>query len=245
MTVGANSGVGFATAKVFLTASADFHVIIGGRVLENAETAKSELEASGIKGQASAVQIDVTDEDSINQAASVVEKQFGHLDVLVNNAGRTGITAKTLKARLEECMNTNVIGPALVSAAFRPLLLKSPNPYSIYVTSEVGSLTFASDPTSHVYRTLPNGEAYRSSKSALNMLMLQEAATFSDTPLRIFAFCPGFVRSNLRGKSEEARTGWGRAGDPEDSARGILSIVEGKRDADVTKFVHKDGLHPW
>jgi hypothetical protein len=51
------------------------------------------------------------------------------------------------------------------------------------------------------------------------------------------------VRSNLRGTSEEARSGGSKADDPEDSARGILAIVEGKRDADAGRFVHKDGTY--
>ena len=69
-------------------------------------------------------------------------------------------------------MDTNVIGPAVVSAAFRPLLLKSQKPYSIYVSSGMRSMAKASDPTSITYRGLPNGEAYRASKAALNMMVL-------------------------------------------------------------------------
>ena len=61
----------------------------------------------------------------------------------------------------------------------------------------------------------------------------------------MFVMSPGFVRSNLRGPSEEARSGWGKAGDPEDSGRIVLDIVNGKRDADVGRFVHKDGVYDW
>ena len=217
---------------------------MSGRSLDKVEAAKSEIEAIKPKGKLSTVQLDVTDEASVKEAVALVDKQFGRLDALVNNAG-IAMPSLDLKTRLQVVMDTNVVGPGVVAGHFRPLLLKSANPYSIYVSSVVGSLANASDPKSPVYRTLPNGEAYRSSKAALNMLMLQEAATYSDTPLKSFAFCPGFVRSNLRGTSEEARGGWGKAGDPEDSGRGILAIVEGERDTDVTKFLHKDGVHPW
>jgi hypothetical protein len=57
--------------------------------------------------------------------------------------------------------------------------------------------------------------------------------------------CPGLVRSNLRGTSEEARNAGGRAGDPKVSGETILSIVQGKRDEDVGKLVWKDGVYPW
>ena len=66
-----------------------------------------------------------------------------------------------------------------------------------------------------------------------------------DTPLKIFVICPGLVRSNLRGKNEEAVSAGGRAGDAAESGQLILSIIEGKKDADAGKFLHKDGIYPW
>ncbi|KAH8429331.1 putative short chain dehydrogenase/reductase [Aspergillus melleus] len=245
---GANSGVGYAMSKVFAQAPTDFHIIMACRSLDKANVAKSEIKKEpAIKNTLSTVQLDVTDHESISQAASTVEQQFGRLDVLINNAGVSGLGAVDNTARrMRLCLETNVIGPKIVSETFRPLLLKSLNPYSIYVTSGVGSLTLAADPNSP-YRGPKKGEAYRSSKSALNMVALQEWAEVQDEghPLKIFMMCPGFVRSNLRGCSEEARSGWGKAGDAEVAGNTALSIVEGKRDADVGRVVHKDGVYPW
>lgn len=51
--------------------------------------------------------------------------------------------------------------------------------------------------------------------------------------------------SNLRGEAEEERSAGGAAGDPEVSGQTILQIIEGERDGDVGKFVHKDGVYPW
>ncbi len=242
--IGANSGVGLAAAKVIACASEHFHVIMASRSLEKAKSAMSEIEAAGTKGHLSTVQLDVTDQESINQAAALVKQKFGRLDVLVNNAA-VGSRDPDVKTRLQLCMDTNAIGPAVVSAAFRPLLLKSQKPYSIYVSSGVGSMGRASDPTSATYRSLSNGEGYRASKAALNMIALQESIEFSETALKVFALCPGFVRSNLRGESEEARSGWGKAGDPKRSGETLLSIIQGERDADAGKFVHADGVYPW
>ena len=176
---------------------------------------------------------------------ATIDAKFGRIDVLINNAGTAGPNIADLRQRIELCFQTNVVGSALIAAAFRPLLFKSERPYSIYVSSGVGSLALAADPTSPVYGILAKAEAYRSSKAAVNMLMLQEAATYANTPLKCFAFCPGMVRSNLRGRSEEARSGHGKAGDPEDSGRGILGIIEGKRDADVNKLINKDVVVPF
>jgi NAD(P)-dependent dehydrogenase (short-subunit alcohol dehydrogenase family) len=242
--IGANSGIGFATAKVIASASGAFHVIMTGRSLEKVKSAMSEIETAGVKGSLSTVQLDVTDEKSIEQAVELVQEKYGRLHVLVNNAA-VGSMDPDIKIRLQLCMDTNAIGQAVVAAAFRPLLLKAQKPYSVYVSSGAGSLTKAAEPTSPSYCRLPNEEAYRASKAALNMIAVQEAKEFGSKGLKVFAMCPGFVVSNLRGTSDEARSGWWNAGDPQVSGKTVLSIIQGERDADAGKFVHKDGVYPW
>lgn len=148
-----------------------------------------------------------------------------------------------LKSQLERTLQTNVVGPVVLTEALKPLLLKSKNPYSIYVSSGLGSLAMAADPNNPVYAVVAT--TYRASKAALNMLVIQESKEMGKDGLKSFAMCPGLVRSNLRGKSEQAVSAGGAAGDPDVSGQTILSIIEGKRDADVGKFVHKDGIYPW
>lgn len=88
-------------------------------------------------------------------------------------------------------------------------------------------------------------KSYKISKAGVNMVAAQEAAEFKSTPLKVFAVCPGLVRSHLRGVSEEKISANGLAGDPMVSGETIFSIIEGKRDEDVGKYVHKDGVYPW
>ena len=236
--------MGFATSKVIANVSKDFHVIMTGRSLEKVESAVSEIEGGGIKGSLSAVHLDVTDGKSIEQAVKQVEEKHGRLDVLVNNAA-IGNVDTDLKTQWQLKMDTNVIGPAMVSAAFRPLLLKAPKPYSIYVSSGAGSLGRLLELTPPIHRHFPHEEVYRASKAALNMIALVEMQDFGPKGLKVFAVCPGFVVSNLRGPSEELRTGWGKAGDPMVSGELILSVMRGERDADMGKFIAKDGVYPW
>jgi len=77
------------------------------------------------------------------------------------------------------------------------------------------------------------------------MIALQESIEFNLTALKVFVVCLEFVRLNLRGQCEEARSGWGKAGDPQVPGEAILSVIQGKRDADAGRFVHGDGVYSW
>lgn len=108
----------------------------------------------------------------------------------------------------------------------------------------------AADPKSRVYgvaKVMENTDAYRTSKAALGMIALQESIVWVEKGLKTFAFCPGFVVSNLRGTDEYSRNGgdYGQAGSPDVSGEALLAIVEGKRDDDVGKFVNGSGVYPW
>lgn len=145
-------------------------------------------------------------------------------------------------------MDTNVVGPAVVADAFRPLLLKASKPYSIFVSSGAGSFAREVARFNNEEEKLPepkNGGAYPVSKAALNMIALREHHQFAEKGLKVFAMSPGFVVSNLRGMSEELRSGWGQAGPASVSGEIMLDILEGNRDEDVGKLVWKDGVYEW
>lgn len=241
---GANSGVGYAATKVLANASSAFHVIMTGRDLTKVQTALAEIEKDGIKGSLSAIHLDVNDEHTIAQASKLVREKHGRLDVLINNAA-VGSRHPDVRTRMQACMMTNVVGPTVVAEYFRPLLLHSQNPYSIYVSSGAGSLSRTAQGTMAAY-SLSYEEAYRASKAALNMIAVLEHRDYSAQGLKVFTMSPGFVVSNLRGTDEDARNGWGMdAGDPMVAGQTLLSLIKGERDADAGKFVHKDGVHPW
>ncbi|KAL8864730.1 MAG: hypothetical protein Q9174_007243, partial [Haloplaca sp. 1 TL-2023] len=182
----ANSGVGYATTNVLMRASEPFHVIMASRSLEKVQAAMSEIQSSGnLNGTLSTIHLELTDQPTSLAAAKSVEETHGHLDALVNNAA-VGSMDPDIKIRMQISMDTNVIGPAMVEEAFRPLLLKSQNPYSIYVSSGMGSVTKAGDTSLDHYKPVPGEEAYRSSKAALNMLAILEAKTWGPKGLKVF-----------------------------------------------------------
>jgi NAD(P)-dependent dehydrogenase (short-subunit alcohol dehydrogenase family) len=243
---GANSGIGYATVKVLADASPDYHIIMTGRNKEPLEAAKTEIEITSIKGTLSTITLDVTKEETVTAAADEVSKQFGKLDVLVNNAGLSDSTLPkewSLKQKLDQILTTNVTGPAIVSEAFKPLLLKGTNARSIYVSSGLGSLTLCADPDNARYHS--KWTVYRTSKTALNMWALQDFKEMAPLGIKVFTFCPGLVRSNLRGKAEEMVSAGGNATDPSVSGVNILKIIRGERDDHVGKFIHKDGVYDW
>ena len=77
------------------------------------------------------------------------------------------------------------------------------------------------------------------------MLTIEDSKRLGKQGVKVFAVCPGLVRSSLRGKAEAQVSAGGRVVDPTVSGQLILDLIEGKRDADVGKFVHKDGIHRW
>ena len=218
---------------------------MASRSLEKAEAAMSEIKSAGVKGELSVVHLDVTDEDSIKKAAVWIEENFGRLDVLMNNAGIASLNQQDVKKQYQFVMDTNVIGPAVVAATLRPLLLMSKNPYSIYVSTGSGSQPRHVVERMKLQPNIKGGGAYVVSKAALNMLAVQEHGQYGPQGLMTFALSPGFVVSNLRGPGEAERSGWGKAGDPEDAGKLALSIIRGERDVDVGCLVHKDGVYPW
>ncbi|KAJ6102850.1 hypothetical protein N7486_005277 [Penicillium sp. IBT 16267x] len=239
--IGANSGIGYATAKT-IASHPNYHVILACRDPSKGHEACSQLKTDHIQGTLSVIQLDVEDDTSISKAVKAVSDQFGRVDVFISNAGTTS-PGSTGRDKIGKIFSTNVFGAMLVSEAFIPLLLQSRRPYLIQISSALGSLALASDPQSE--HSTPTWDEYRMSKPALNMMTVQMHKRLKDQNVRVFAFCPGLVRSMLRGASEEAVSAQGHAGDPMESGKAIMVIIAGRRDDHVGKFLHKGGCYPW
>lgn len=193
---------------MLVCASHAFHVTIGSRSLEKAKAAQAKIGTLSPKGSLSDVLLDVTSKTSIEEAARHIRQHHDQLDVLVENAGVGGIGIEDVYSQFRYVLDTNVIGPAVVAAAFRPLLLASTNPYSIYVSSGARTLVrnlIQKPPHGKAFGD--GGNAYQVSKVALNMLAVLQARDYGDQGLKVFALSPRFVKSNLRGTSEEQKSG--------------------------------------
>lgn len=206
---GANKGIGFETAKQLLQNG--LYVYLGSRNLENGRKAVAQLKAAGFTN-AEAIQIDVTDDQSVKNARAAIGRKTDSLDILINNAGISGVkfdehgnfiphTWSATEASIgtfKEVYETNLYGVVRVTQAFLDLLKKSPEPRIVMVSSTVGSLTLQTDPNWSAY-TYGKFAVYGSSKSALNMYTVHLAYELRDTPFKVNMVDPGYTKTDFTG----------------------------------------------
>ena len=90
LVTGANSGIGYETVKALLQSPKPYHVFLGSRSLENARLAVDTLhkECPEVTNTVESLQVDLTSDDSIQKAFEQVKANPGHVDTLINNAGK-------------------------------------------------------------------------------------------------------------------------------------------------------------
>jgi NAD(P)-dependent dehydrogenase (short-subunit alcohol dehydrogenase family) len=196
---GANKGIGLETARQL--GACGFIVLAGARDEARGLAAERALLEGGV--DARFISLDVTDAKSVREAAEEIEREYGRLDVLINNAGiavRGGPPSATDLGAMREVYDTNVFGVIMVTNAMLPLLRRAPAARIVNVSSEVGSISAMTDPASPLAQ-MPAGLAYPSSKTALNMITALYARELRDTPIKVNAANPGYTKTDLNGNS--------------------------------------------
>jgi NAD(P)-dependent dehydrogenase (short-subunit alcohol dehydrogenase family) len=184
---GANKGLGYETARRLIGLGQT--VLAGARDRQRGTTAAAELGAAFIH-------IDPTDDGSVEAAAARVRDDYGHLDVLINNAGtaapRLGAEELTADAAMAG-FAINVFGPIRVMHAFLPLLRAAEHPRIVNVSSGAGSFHRILDPgTVENAVMLP---VYPATKAALTMLTVQYARALDG--ILVNAADPGFTGTDF------------------------------------------------
>ncbi|QBX35936.1 SDR family NAD(P)-dependent oxidoreductase [Paracoccus liaowanqingii] len=201
LVTGANQGIGFQIARDL--AAQGLTVLVGARDL-----AKGEAAANQIGDRAHAIRINVTDQASIDAAAERIRREFGRLDVLMNNAGisraqpdqpfgvavRTSLLTEAPIADVRRVFETNVFGVIAVTQAMLPLLREAPAGRIVITGSSGASLSLNSDPTNDHRRMFGT---YSVSKTAVHAVMLAFALALEDTRIKVNAACPGFTSTAL------------------------------------------------
>ena len=193
LVTGANRGIGLEIVKQL--SRAGLMSVLGSRDVAKGREAAAKLASEGLEPPA--VELDVTNEESIRAAIDEVLRLFGRIDVLVNNAGilREGFTAdesSVLQVSADLAMETyltNAVGPLRLIQAVVPIMQKGEYGRVVNISSGAGQL-------SDMGAGFP---AYRMSKAALNALTRVTAAELGPAPIKVNAMCPGWVRTDMGG----------------------------------------------
>jgi len=235
---GANKGIGFEVARQL--GHAGFTVLLGARDASRGEEAATKLRAEGSDVRAVVADLDRAGETA-NALAGQIQKEFGHLDVLINNAGAFDMTgadaaASTVSiASMKRTFDTNFFGTVEFTQPFVPLLRAAESARILNVSSGLGSIGLNNDPASPFYAAKPLG--YNASKAALNMFTVNLAWELRETKIRVNSICPGFTATDLNNNTGTQTI--------EEGAIAIVRFAQEPDDSPTGGFFHKDGTYPW
>ena len=231
LVTGANKSIGYEVARQL--AQKGIYVYLGSRNLDNGIAAVNKLNAEGLKN-VEAIQLDVTNDESVENARVEISRKTQVLDILINNAGIFGgYPQGALNTTIDQFKTTydsNVFGVVRVTQAFIDLLKISSEPRIVNVSSSQGSITLHSDPAYKYYDY--KAAAYLSSKSAMNMYTVVLAYELKNTNFKINAVCPGYTNTDFNGHRG--------TGTVEDAAKRIIKYALIDKDGPTGKFFSEE-----
>ncbi len=190
---GANKGLGKEIGRQL--GGLGYTVVLASRNEQAGEAVVNELVAAGC--DAYTVRLEVTNPDDIAGLVNYLEKTFGRLDVLVNNAGIAlewdGKPTDSDKVR--RTLEVNLIAPFAITEALVPLLSRSSDARVINQSSMLGSMGVAESMWEQMAGFMSVG--YSTSKAGLNMLTLIQSKTLAGKGIAVAAAHPGWVKTDL------------------------------------------------
>lgn len=210
---GAAQGIGRTLALGLAADGARVAVLARDR--KRARLVVEEIEALPDAPPALAVEADVSDEAAVSAAAAEVDREWGRVDALINNAGWMAVRQTILEvdvAALERVFRSNVIGCFLTTKHFAPLMIRGGGGRVIYVSSAAG------------VQSGPGMAHYGGSKAAVNILANVAHQELAADGIRTVAIAPGLtytpgMRDIVTDEHVErvaAHYPGGRIGQPED-----------------------------
>lgn len=209
---GANRGLGY---QLTAEAAQRGHTVIAGIRSGQAEGKLQEL-MGRYPGQIVPVELDVAREETAERLAEKLRSSGQTVDVVINNAAvLLGRGVKLEEQPMEDVsisFDINLFGPMRVMKHLLPLIAEGGNSAVINISSEAGSLSNA----------YGGDYAYALSKAAINMFSKQLRKYLLPRGIRVYALHPGWIKTDMGGEKAP--------GDPVESARGIIDIVENKKE---------------
>jgi 3-oxoacyl-[acyl-carrier protein] reductase len=228
LVTGGGRGIGAAIALKLAGMGAT--TIVCGRTLARLQHTAGQIRSAG--GQAEAIACDVADWNSVAALADRVQKTFGRLDVLVNNAGVGGFSGPLHTMPTEKwdaIFNTNLRGVFHTIRAFAPMMIGGGGGDIVNISSLAGK------------NALPNAAAYAASKWGLNGLTYSVAEELRGNNIRVSVICPGSTHTEFsphEGKSADKMLL------PDDVAHAVAMLVTARPQAFVSEVLLRPTRKP-
>ncbi|KAK5099004.1 hypothetical protein LTR70_000874 [Exophiala xenobiotica] len=171
-------GIGYEIVKSLAFLRSDYQVLLGCRDTSKGERAVSSM---GAPSNVNPIQLDITDDQSVDNCVKAIEQHFGRVDVLINNAGTAGKDLvgtelePTRRQVWQHVYNVNVISTEVFTQRLIPLLEQSKDPRIIFVSAEIasiGKILQSKQPNE------PQLVPFCSSKAAINMMTVDYAMRY-------------------------------------------------------------------
>lgn len=224
---GAGRGIGAAIAKVFAREGAK--VLVTNRTVSRGEKTTRDILKAG--GEASFLQVDVTDGAAVKAMASEAMKRYGRIDILAHNAGifPSALLTKMREDQWDEVIDTNLKSAFWALKACLPHMQKQKYGRVVITSSITGPRV-----------GYPGWTHYGASKAGLNGLMRSAALEVAKQGITINGVEPGNIRvrpadsaaGKHHDKSMRSAIPMGHLGEPEDIAHAALFLA-----SDEAKFV--------
>ncbi|MGA8531695.1 MAG: SDR family oxidoreductase [Acidobacteriaceae bacterium] len=235
---GGNKGLGFETARQL--GKLGVAVVIGSRDAAKGKTAAEKLKAEGV--QAEAVRFDITKAADYKEVYNYLDKKYGRLDILINNAGVSkedfmggNNTSGTSAAVLHETFDTNFFGAVQLTQTLLPLIRKAPAGRIVNLSSILGSLALHADPNSPIYNA--KAFAYDASKAALNSFTIHLAHELKDTKIKVNSAHPGWVKTDMGTDAAPMEI--------PDGAKTSVALATLPDDGPTGAYIHLGETLPW
>ena len=222
LVTGGTRGIGKAIAVAFARKGARVAVLFRRDQL-SADKTLAELEGHDHL----AIKADVADPDQVEKAVFDVVRHFGHLDIVVNNAG-IGVyhplpttSYKDWQLAWKQTIDTNLIGPANICFCAAKHMIEQGGGRIVNITSR------------GAFRGEPTKAAYGASKAGLNSLSQSLAVALAEYKIFVGAVAPGFVNTELtadklngpEGAQIKAQSPFNRVAEPEEVAHAVLFLA--------------------
>ncbi len=232
---GGARGIGRAIAMTLAAHGAD--VVISDVNMEAAQKTADDI-ATTTGRRSLAVTVDVSQSDSVENMVKQTLDAFGHIDILINNAGitRDGLLMRMKDSDWDLVMEINLKGTFLSTKAVLRPMMKQRSGRIINISSVVGIMGNA-------------GQAnYAASKAGVIGLTKSTAKEVASRGITVNAVAPGFIATDMTDKlSDDVKANFlasiplGRAGSAEDVAQTVLFLASPQASYITGQVIHIDG----